>query len=356
MHKRYSLISTLLALLLNTSALHAQQDKSELRIGVIAGLTGAYADVFQNWVNGITLAHERHQEVKNAPRIKLYIEDDQFNSTKGLSAYRKLKEINKIDALLNGSSSTIGAIAPLVKQAGYPVIQLGEETEAPKDDNIIQIMPGNLELETALGKELTVRCPNDLAVFYTVHPTMLRFFEAFKLGYLRDLESYEMDPTSTDLRPLILKAIKRGMSCMAILAIPEQGALLVKQLNELGQNKIHIAFDANFHSGKNEYKRLLGDLSFLESATLVALKTSTEKSFEELYLKRFGKAPGVMADMGYDAFNLLVQHYQNDKPAWLNSIKSAEYQGVSGKISFDGEGIRRAQYDITTVGAFLAGS
>ena len=320
-----------------------------VRVGVIAGLSGDYAAVFQHWVNGISLAHEDYQRERRSPAVELFVEDDQFTPRVGLGAYYKLRQTRHIDALLNGSSATIGAIVELVRRSGLPTIQMGEEASAPRDDNIVQIMPGNVEMERGLGAYLAQRYPSGMVVFYTAHATMIRFLEGFKLGYGKPLKSYQLEPTEADLRPHVLKALAGKPSCIVILAFPPQGAALVRAMRDLSALDTPLAFDANFQSGMREYASLLGDLSFLDSATVATLRKPDAPNFRMRYKQRFGEEAGIGSDWGFDAFNLLMAHYEPSPGAWVKRLKAASFEGASGKISFDQAGIRKPEFEIVTV-------
>jgi ABC-type branched-subunit amino acid transport system substrate-binding protein len=304
-------------------------------------------------VNGITLAHESYEKNGNSPATELLIEDDGFSATKGLSAYRKLIEVNRVVALMNGSSATIGAISPLVKRKPIPVIQFGEETEEPNDDNIFQIMPGNIEIEKALGKYISAKHPERVVLFYTLHATMVRFAQAFKEAYGHPVVEFEMDPSSNDLKPLILKALQNKPTCIVILAFPAQGAKLVKGIHELSDKKIPLAFDANFQAGILDYQELLGNLKLLEDDEVIVVKTTAALEFQEQYQKRFGENPGIGADIGYDAFTLLMKGYSDQSSDWISRLKASRFVGVSGEVVLDSVGIRRPSFTIVRIGEYL---
>ena len=345
-------LKTVVALLLLSSPAHGEtktaRPVAKLRIGVIAGLSGEYAAVFQNWVNGITLAHEAYQRKNRAPEVVMTLEDDGFSATKGLAAFRKLQDIDKIGALLNGTSATIGAISKIVTRSAFPVIQLGEETDAPADDNILQIMPGNIASEKALGEYLSGRFPSGLTLFVTTHPTMIRFATALREAYGSSVVQIEMDPQATDLKTFAQRALAKKPSCIAILAFPPQGALLVKALREVHYSG-PLAFDGNFQSGLGEYEQILGDLSFLDDDTVMTITSEMDPSFRAAYRSRFNEEPGVMADLGYDAFNLLIEQYDADAAKWTANIKAAHAHGASGEIAFDGTGVRLPKFKVMSV-------
>lgn len=329
------------------------ESREELRIGVIAGLSGDYAPVFQNFVDGITLAHEDYAAKGLKPSVRLYVEDDEFRAAKGLSAYQKLTGSDKIEALINGSSMTIGAIYPLVTKKSLPVIQLGEETEEPKDDNVLQIMPGNIELEQALGKHLSALCPQDSPLFYSIHPTMERFARAFKQGFGGHPTTYELDPAMSDVKSVVVRALAAKPRCAIILAFPAQGAQLAKEIHSNYRKPLQLAFDGNLQSGVSEYRTILGSLAPIQDAIVAVLPSQTSVEFQSAFTKRFGRAPGLTADMGYDAFLALLSNYKPQSEQWIASIKAARFEGVSGRIEFDAVGVRRPVHRITTVREFF---
>jgi ABC-type branched-subunit amino acid transport system substrate-binding protein len=63
--------------------------------------------------------------------------------------------------------------------------------------------------------------------------------------------------------------------------------------------------------------------------------------FEDEYRRKYGAAPGVLADNGYDAARLLIEAYaaNPDATAMMSWIKGRrDYDGASGKLSFDSSG------------------
>src|ERR1700674_5268135 len=79
-----------------------------VRVGVLAPLSGVYASLGANKVNGIKmLLNEKQMRVADRP-IELVIEDDEAKPQEGLRKARKLVEQDNVDVLLGVISSAIG--------------------------------------------------------------------------------------------------------------------------------------------------------------------------------------------------------------------------------------------------------
>jgi ABC-type branched-subunit amino acid transport system substrate-binding protein len=60
--------------------------------------------------NGIQLAAEKY------PNVKVVYEDDQFDAQKGITAFLKLRDIDKVKAVINVTPGTADAIMPLLEK------------------------------------------------------------------------------------------------------------------------------------------------------------------------------------------------------------------------------------------------
>src|SRR5262245_21182071 len=79
-----------------------------LRIGVMAPLSGVYASLGTNKVNGIRmLLGEKNNQVEGRP-VQLIIEDTEAKPQEGLRKARKLVEQDNADVLLGVISSAVG--------------------------------------------------------------------------------------------------------------------------------------------------------------------------------------------------------------------------------------------------------
>lgn len=319
------------------------------KIGLISILSGEYSVVGENFRNGAILAQEQYNK-SHADKIELIIEDDGFNTAKAISAYKKLSSIDNVNALINVSTPSIGAIYDDVVKAGIPVIQGGEQSVVPTNDNILQVMPGNIPLEKTLGKFLAEKNYKNSVVVYTQHDTMIRFKDALLEGYGGSMKEFAVGQADTDYRTLVSKIALEKPDLIVLLAFPQQGAQIISEYKK--QNGFvlpQLAFDANAQSGFSDYVRILGSGDVLNGSIIATIQQDLSKEFIDAYKARFGTEPGFFADLGYDGFNILVSTKDNNNQKWVNNLKTANYSGVTGKISFDDNGVRLPFTKIVTI-------
>ncbi len=318
-------------------------------LGLISILSGDYAVVGENIRNGVILASEEYNQAHPDAQIKLVTEDDGFNGGKGLSAYRKMTTVDNIDALINVSTPTIDAIYEAVTATKLPVIQLGEQGREPSDDNVIGIFPSSIASEYDYGVYLRNKGITQMDLVYTNIDAMVRFVDSFKKGFQGQTTDFIIQADEKDLRTHALKVAVANPSTLGLFIVPQQGAQFMKEFLKVKKTDPQLFFDANFQSGFSDYERILGDLTVLDGTLVGTVDSTVADSFKEAYKKRFNSDAGFLADMGYDAFNLLVATRNADQVAWLNNLKKANYSGVSGNIQFDPAGNRQPKTKVMVV-------
>lgn len=319
---------------------------------MISILSGEYSAVGENLRNGALLAAEQYNTAHPDNKIEFIIEDDGFDSKKALSAYQKLTGINRINALINISTPSIGAIYDQVTKTDIPVIQGGEQPTEPVADNVFQILPGNIELERQLGSYIKEQRYNNPVVVYTNHDAMIRFKNAMVEGFGGSMKEFAVNGDEKDFKPHVLKVSETNPDVLIILMFPESGAQFIKQYATSKGKLPQIAFDANAQSGIADYQRILNGGELLNDAIIAIVPQNISQEFEEFkvaYKARFGSEPAFFSDLGYDSFNLLVNTYDRDGKKWIKNVNDASFTGASGKIEFDEIGVRKPVVKITTI-------
>jgi ABC-type branched-subunit amino acid transport system substrate-binding protein len=309
-------------------------------VGLISILSGDYAAVGENFKNGVVLANEQYNAAHPDAQIKVSIEDDGFSGGKGMSAYQKLLNVDKIDALINVSTPTIDSIYDSVTKLGMPVIQGGEQGREPTDDNVIGIYPDSITSEYDYGVYMRNKGITQMNLVYTNLDAMVRFVESFKKGFQGSTTDFKIDATEKDFRTHALKAAAGNPQAVGLFIYPQQGAQFIKEYLKIVKTKPALFFDTSFVSGFTDYQRLLGDLSVLDGAVVGGMRLESTEPFKAAYKARFNADAGFLADIGYDAFNMLVQAHADDAGTWVKNIKQSSFPGASGTIKFGPTGNR----------------
>jgi len=318
-------------------------------MGMISILSGDYAVVGENVRNGAILANEIYNKAHPDAKINLTVEDDGFTGGKGLSAFKKLTSIDKVDALINVSTPTIDSIYETVTKANMPVIQMGEQGREPSDDNVFGLFPSSALSEYDYGVYFKNKGVKEMTLVYTNADAMVRFVEAFKKGFQGKTTEFKIDSAEKDFRTHALKVAGTSPSNIGLFIFPEQGANFMKEFLKIAKNKPQFFFDANFQSGYTDYKRIMGDLTVLDGTFIGTIDSNVSDEFKKLYKEKFGTDPGFLADIGYDAFNLLVKTRDTDGKVWINNVKNISMDGAAGKIEFDSAGNRKPKTKIMII-------
>jgi branched-chain amino acid transport system substrate-binding protein len=325
----------------------AQDD--QITIGMISILSGDYSVVGENVRNGAILAQEQYNEANPESPVTLVIEDDGFDSKKALSAYQKLTSVDKIDGLISVSTPSIGAIYDLVVETDMPIIQLGEQTTEPTDDNVFQVLPGTIASEKKLGETIKERGFKNPIIVYTQNDTMIRFKDAVVAGYGEGMTEFMLEASDTDYRTDVLKVADGEHDIVVVLTFPQQGAQFLKTYMTQEGSLPQLALDANAQSGYSDYARILGDTNLLNGSIISIIAQETSDVFKAAYKERFGTEPGIWADLGYDAFNLAIETHNADGQKWIKNVENADFSGITGDITFDEVGVRSPKILIGTI-------
>jgi ABC-type branched-subunit amino acid transport system substrate-binding protein len=328
-----------------------QEDTPEdLHVGVISSLTGLVVgsdNLGEGYVNGIRLAHEEYMEANPDAKITLTIEDDGFDPKKGVSAYQKLVSVNKVDALLNLASPTIDAIKSDVHAAGIPVINTFVENTVEKD-NIVQMYPDQSAIGI-LGDEANADGVQTVTAVIGQEQAYEKFINDFDEAFDGSLSIHRIPGTEVDLRSTALKVKEENADAVLVFMGPQNGAQLIKQLQVLEHKPSHLYFDISLQFGTEDYKNILGSLSYIENGEALYMPSNLNEAFAVKYEARFGMAPGIASGYGYDSFKVLIETYNEDAVMWNKNIHAYKASGATGDIVFNDLGLRPPEFVITTV-------
>ena len=301
-------------------------------LGLMLPLSGEYAVAGQNYQKGVELALEKYKNVK------LVVEDDGFDVKKGISAYQKLVEVDKIDALMMLSTPVVDALHEDMVKDGIPVMQLGIQTAGVKKDNILQMSPSGEAPLREFAKYVKGLNYKKVAVVYDNTAAGLNFYNAFAEGFGK-ADAFIVN-TRNDIRGHAIKIVGENYDAVIFLTSPENGAITVKEILTIDQTPPFFGFDAQLQTGFADYARILGDANKLNGSKSLWLKSGDAKEFQKLFKDKHGTEPGFIADFGYDIMNVLMGNYDSDSKEWVGKMENITTDGASGPISFDELGVR----------------
>lgn len=332
-----------------------------LKIGVVAPLTGPGAESGRFQINGAKLAVE---EVNKAGgvlgrQLELVIEDDQTTNPGAVLAFSKLAGDKDIPAFVGSIRSTqLHAMAPDILKLGKPVMIGGTDPQL-----------------TRMGNPWLFRCrPNDMysarvIADYGVNTLKLRKWaivhstDAFGTNGMKNLvealkklgatpvlvQGYTNN--SQDFTPVALAVKQSGADVMGTYMTfePDQG-IFAKQLRQLG---VKLSWVGSPTTATTTALKLAGPALYGSYAVVDFNRDASPeaRAFAAKYEAAYKAAPDIFASWSYDAVRVLALAINKAKSLDPRAIRTAilgirGHKGAEGTYVFDQNGDGLHGYNI----------
>lgn len=316
----------------------AQQDDT-IKIGAMLLLSGEGASWGQASQRAIDMAVEQANDNGgvNGKNIKVIYEDTHGKSSDAISAYNKLKDIDKVIAIIGPNMETeMSAIAPLAARDNLPVIAPSyapiENRPNPKNPLMIWLDP-TIESQTMAGY-VYMQNITSISILGTQDSWEKEVSLAFSKKFIDlggnvlffELIQYDDDSVKT----AVAKSIEKNPHAV-YLGTYYQFLNYGKALKELGyQGKIYsIEVDEYLADQGKDFDN---DLEFISPDLYI-------EDFRDRYVEKYGEPSNIPAGQSYDATNILISFLRNDssREGILSQMMDFQgYEGVSGMIRIIG--------------------
>jgi len=307
--------------------------KEPIKIGVILPLTGDASFIGEAAKNSAILAKESFGKTKNT--YELVFEDDQADSKKTVSAFRKLVDIDKIRAVGTGFAGPGSAVAPLAEKEKIIHFSIASDLNIAKDKPFVfnhWIKPENeagvyiKEAKRQGLKKIAMIATNQQGII-AIRDALLK--EDPTIFILKD-ELF--NPQEKDFRTAVIKAKNEGADAFIMMLLPGQLTSLVKQIKDLNIN-VPLTSVESF-----EYD--LEAVPMLEGQWYVTSADPSEE-FTASYKEKYNGLPQPGSAYGYDVIRILITAFEKEKTnegvaKFISEIK--DFIGVTGVLSVDSDG------------------
>jgi branched-chain amino acid transport system substrate-binding protein len=338
----------------------SKEDSSQIKVGVIAELTGDIPAVGASCKNAAEMAAAEVNDAGGIQlgdqkyKIKLMIEDNAGKADQSASSAQKLITQNKVLAIVGPNASRYALPAAEIAETGK-VVLITPWSTAPK---------ATLDSKTNASKKYVFRaCFIDpfqggvvakftldnlklkkAAVLYDVASEYNKgIAEIFKDVYEKNggkIVAFETYTTNDkDFSSQLTKIKKAGPEIIFLPNYYSEVPLQIQQAKRLGITVPFIGADA---WGSSELIKLCGsDCNDYYFSTHYAADAATEttKKFIANYKTKYGATPDDVAALTYDSFGLLLLALKtagrNDRQAVRDALaKIPQYEGVTGNMQF----------------------
>ena len=323
----------------------------EVKIGVIASLTGDLAEPGTKSFNGIKLAIDAYNDAHPRIPIKLIVEDSKAHPTDGVNAINKLVNIDHVKLVIGDLTSGVTlAMAPIAEKNHVVILAPGASNPKVREagdyifrnwasDNFDgQVMARYLISE--LGKK-------NAAVIYINNEYGTGLADAFEKTFIENAgkvvlkEKY--DQGASDFRTVLAKLKGSDFDCVYLPGQPRENGLLIRQMKEIG---ISTTIAANLSVESPDFyasaKAAAEGIIFSTPAFDVNSNEENIKKFTESYESKFKTKPDAVAGHGYDAANIMIEAIKMadyDLAKVKDELyKIRDFPGVTGNTTFDDHG------------------
>ncbi len=335
---------------------NTQPAPAEIRIGVLAEITGSIPNIGKSTVEAAKMAA---QEINDSGglqvgdkklKVVLVIEDIQDNAETAVAMVEKL--INQ--------ENVVAIIGPQASRNAIPVSLIAEKAQIP------MISPGSTNVDTTLGKKYVFRVAfidsfqgrvmarfsleelkaTKAAVLYDaasaynsgIAEIYKQVFEAAG-GKVVAFESYTTG--ETDFTNQLNTIRNSGAEVLFLPNYEKEVPLQAKQARAMGVTAPIIGSDTMGTIPPENRADLEGAYFSTHYASDIAVEPA--KSFIDKYRKIYGNTPDDVAALTYDAFGLLFEAIQSQasiEPGFIRTGLAGiqSFTGVTGTMQYAGTG------------------
>jgi branched-chain amino acid transport system substrate-binding protein len=333
-----------------------EETVTQIKVGVIAPLTGSIPAVGQSTKNAAELAVNEVNEDGGLDvggqrvEMSIFVEDDEDKEESAVSAAQKL--INQ--------SNVVAIIGPQASRNAVPASTIAESARIP------MISPWSTNPDTTADKRYVFR----VAFIDSFQGRVMARFAIEELGATEAAALYDV---ASDYNKGIAEIFKQvfeeaGGQVVAfetyttgdedfttqLTAIRDSGAdvlflpnyynevpLQVRQARELGVEATIIGSDTWGQLAAQDMTEMEG--LFFSTHYAPDIASDVAQEFIKKYKAAYGEVPGDVAALTYDAFGMLFQAIESQGKADPESIRNglatiSQYEGVTGMMEYKGAG------------------
>jgi branched-chain amino acid transport system substrate-binding protein len=323
----------------------------EVKIGLVAPLTGPAAAYGTDILNGLLLAVDELNQKGGVAGRKIMLEqgDDRGSPKDAANVAQKYVSDNQIVAMIGGATSTatFGAV-PVAQKAALPfLITLASHPDLTKEGNFIFRNSTTQEAEGPALAKLVTSClsAGSVGIMNLNNDWAIEMTRQFKRGLASTAVKVTIEETynpgeNVDFAAKLAKVRSTNPDFIWFGSQYNDLSLILKQAQRMDLGKMPLMASAGVHTtgllqvaGPAANGLLLHTLFFEES------DDPRVKTFIDTYRKRFNAAPNLFSAQAYEGMLMLVDAIARGgftREGTREALgKIVNFAGVTGNLSFD---------------------
>lgn len=343
---------TLLAASLTlSSALAAPAQAEELRIGFIAPMTGIFAQVGKDMVDGFQMYLDEHKGKLGGADVKFIVEDNQAKPDAAVTKAKKLVLNDKVHMFVGGVLASTGyALAPVstaektIYIASVPAADDLTQRQLAKYPYFLRTGWTSSQPNHPLGRwacdqgyKKIVAVAADYAFGYE---SVGGFQKAFEDCGGKIIQKIWPPLGTKDFGPYI-PTIKGDADAIYTLMVGPMSLQFPKQLRASGVKKPIVAGGTSYDEFALPFMGddVIGDVSALQYSA--AIETPKNETFVKAYRAKYGKVPSYFSESNYTTAELIDEALKKTGGKWpgaeqfIKTFVAQKIDAVRGPVSFD---------------------
>jgi branched-chain amino acid transport system substrate-binding protein len=323
----------------------------ELRIGFIAPMTGPFAQVGKDMVNGFEMYTNEFKNDLAGASVKFILEDDQAKPPVGVLKAEKLIRQDKVHMLIGGVLASTGyALAPIstkekvVYLASVPAADDLTQRDAAKYPYVVRTGWTSSQPSHPLGQwacEQGYKKIAAIAADYAFgHEVVGGFQKTFEDCGGKIIQKVWPPLGTIDFGPYI-PTLKQDADAIFTLMVGPMSLQFPKQLAAAGNKKPVIGGG----TGYDEFvlpsmgDEVLGHISTLQYSA--ALETPRNEAFVKAYREKYGKVPSYFSETNYSTLLMIHEVMKKTGGKWpgadefVKAISALKVDTPRGPVTFD---------------------
>jgi len=346
-HASTILLGTALAAGLSLAPARAE----ELRLGFIAPMTGIFAQVGKDMVNGFEMYLDEHGGKLGSMDVKFIVEDDQAKPDLGVTKAKKLVLQDKVHMFIGGVLASTGyALAPVSTElktiyiASIPAADDLTQRQASKYPYFFRTGWSSSQPHQPLGQwacdqgyKKIVTIGADYAFGYE---SVGGFQKAFEDCGGQVIQKIWPALGTKDFGPYI-PTIKADADAIFTLMVGPMSLQFPKQLRASGFKKPIVGGGTSYDEFALPFMgdEVIGDVSALQYSA--ALDTPKNAAFVKAYRAKYGKVPSYFSESNYSTALLIDEVIKKAGGKWpgpekfIDTASAEKLDTPRGPVSFE---------------------
>jgi branched-chain amino acid transport system substrate-binding protein len=329
----------------------APAQSEELRLGFIAPMTGGFAQVGKDMVDGFQLYLDEVKGDFAGASVKLIVEDDQAKPDTGVTKAKKLVLQDKVHMFIGGVLASTGyALAPVstaektIYIASVPAADDPTQRELSKYPYFIRTGSSSSQPHHALGAwacEQGYKKVVTVAADYTFgYESVGGFQKAFEDCGGKVVQKIWPALGSKDFGPYF-PTIKADADAVFSLMAGPMAAQFPKQLRAAGYKKTILGGGTSYDEFVLPFMadEVIGDFSALHYSA--ALQTPANEAFVKAYRAKYDKVPSYFSETNYTTAKMIHEVMKKTQGKWPGSelfiklMLELKIDTPRGQVAFD---------------------